>query len=57
LGKKKERKKQKKTLKKLYEAGIINSKKIKGSCCKKYTKGENKRCGKCPCFDLIKKVA
>ncbi|SNY95354.1 hypothetical protein SAMN06265377_1022 [Flagellimonas pacifica] len=29
----------------------------KTKCCKKYKKGENKRCKRCPCFDLLKKVA
>tara|TARA_R110002049_G_scaffold285400_1_gene466278 strand:+ start:24380 stop:24550 length:171 start_codon:yes stop_codon:yes gene_type:complete len=51
------KKKQKKKLKKLQDLGIITSEKVKSSCCKKYKKGENKRCKKCPCFDLLKKVA
>ena len=51
--KKKEKKKLKKALlKELPSAGNVKSK-----CCKKYKKGENKRCKKCPCFDLLKKVA
>lgn len=54
---KKEKKQQKKALKTLHEAGIINADKVKSKCCKKYKKGESKRCGKCPCFDLLKKVA
>ena len=29
----------------------------KTKCCKKYKKGENKRCDRCPCYDLLKKVA
>ena len=29
----------------------------KSKCCKKYKKSEAKRCKKCPCFDLIKKIA
>ena len=29
----------------------------KTKCCKKYKKGENKRCNRCPCYDLMKKVA
>ena len=29
----------------------------KTKCCKKYKKGESKRCTKCPCYDLLKKVA
>jgi len=31
--------------------------KLKPECCKKYKKSEKKRCKKCPCFDLMKKVA
>ncbi|MGC6432378.1 MAG: hypothetical protein ACON5F_15140 [Jejuia sp.] len=54
MGKKK---KQKKAIKKLNEMGMELPKKVKSSCCKKYKKGENKRCKKCPCFDLLKKVA
>ena len=33
------------------------SQNVKSKCCKKYKKGENKRCGRCPCYDLLKKVA
>jgi len=51
------KKKQKKALKKLRKLGIELPEKVKSSCCKKFKKGENKRCKKCPCFDLIKKVA
>lgn len=29
---------------------IVQGKKIKKKCCKKYKKG--KRCKRCPCFDL-----
>lgn len=28
----------------------------KSKCCKKYKKGEHKRCGKCPCGDLLKSL-
>jgi len=56
LGKKKE-KKQKYILETLHKAGVINAEKVKSKCCKKHKKGEHKRCGKCPCFDLLKKVA
>lgn len=28
----------------------------KSKCCGKYKKGEKKRCGRCPMFDLIKKA-
>ncbi|WP_197276043.1 hypothetical protein [Mangrovimonas sp. TPBH4] len=58
MGKKKDKKKKKKeAIKQLHASGIINADKVKSSCCKKYKKGENKRCKKCPCFDLLKKVA
>jgi hypothetical protein len=49
--------KYKKALKELQLLGIEVPKKVKKDCCKKYIKGENKRCKKCPCFNLIKKVA
>jgi len=51
------KKKQKKALKKLEKAGVILSCKVKSSCCEKYKKKEVKRCKKCPCYDLLKKVA
>jgi len=51
------KKKHKKAIKKLEKAGIVLSKKVKSSCCEKYKKAESKRCKKCPCFDLLKKVA
>lgn len=49
--------KKKKASKKSHKLGIELQKKVKSNCCKKFKKGENKRCKKCPCFDLIKKVA
>jgi len=51
------KKKKKKAIKELKRIGIITTDKVKSSCCKKFKKGENKRCKKCPCFDLFKKVA
>jgi len=51
------KKKYKKALKELQSLGIELPKKVKKDCCKNYLKGENKRCKKCPCFDLIRKVA
>ena len=51
------KKKQKKAVKKLHKAGIISSCNVKSSCCSKYKKSEKKRCKKCPCYDLLKKVA
>jgi len=29
----------------------------KTKCCEKFKKSESKRCKRCPCFDLMKKVA
>jgi len=55
--KKKDKKLKKKRLVKLSEKGIDSLGKVKRKCCKKYKKAESKRCKKCPCFDLIKKVA
>jgi hypothetical protein len=49
---KKVRKLQEKALKALAKEG-----KVKSKCCAKYKKGEHKRCGKCPCFDLLQRVA
>lgn len=51
------KKKQKKAAKKLRKLGFDVPEKVKTSCCKKFKKGENKRCKKCPCFDLVRKVA
>jgi hypothetical protein len=36
---------------------MAKASKLKSKCCAKYQKGEQKRCGKCPCFDLLKRVA
>ncbi|WP_229720447.1 hypothetical protein [Winogradskyella helgolandensis] len=58
MGKKKKNKKLKKErIKVLAAAGIETLDNVKSKCCKKYKKAENKRCKKCPCFDLLKKVA
>jgi hypothetical protein len=57
MGKKKNKKLREKRLKYLSEEGIDALGKVKKKCCKKYKKSEKKRCKKCPCFDLIKKVA
>ena len=29
---------------------------FKSSCCEKYKKSENKRCARCPMYDLLKKI-
>ncbi|MBP1840450.1 hypothetical protein [Formosa algae] len=61
MGKKKDKKVKKKELKKakavLLNAGVKVSSKCKTKCCDKYLKSEKKRCSKCPCFDLLQKVA
>lgn len=56
---KKEKKKLKKALKKQHKAILkeMVPKGCKTKCCKKYQKCEAKRCSRCPCFDLLKKVA
>ena len=58
MGKKKKNKKLKKErIKVLQTSGFDALGKVKSKCCKKYKKAESKRCRKCPCFDLLKKVA
>ena len=58
MGKKKKDKKLKRERIKVLESfGCDSLGKVKSKCCKKYKKAECKRCKKCPCFDLIKKVA
>ena len=55
--KKKNKKLKKERLKVLETCGVEALGKVKAKCCKKYKKAENKRCKKCPCLDLLKKVA
>ncbi len=55
--KKKDTKLKKQRLLHLKEQGQESLGKVKSKCCKKYKKAESKRCKKCPCFDLLKKVA
>ncbi|MCA0131409.1 hypothetical protein [Winogradskyella alexanderae] len=58
MGKKKKGKKLKKErIEVLKSCGLDGLGKVKSKCCKKYKKAEHKRCKKCPCFDLLKKVA
>ena len=57
MGKKKDKKLKKERIKILQSSGFDGLGKVKPECCKKYKKAEHKRCKKCPCFDLIKKVA
>jgi hypothetical protein len=53
----KDKKKAKKKEKKALKRALSTTGKVKSKCCKKFEKGEHKRCKKCPCFDLLKKVA
>lgn len=48
--------KKKKDKKKLLK-NIKVAENCKSRCCEKYKKSGNKRCSRCPMFDLIKKVA
>ncbi|WP_299529925.1 hypothetical protein [Ulvibacterium sp.] len=60
MGKKKKvTKKKLKKLEKAQKAALrkLTPKSCKTKCCSKYKKGEPKRCSRCPCFDLLKKVA
>jgi hypothetical protein len=57
MGKKKDKKIKKKQLERVTIHGKSEKKKLKSKCCKKYKKSEKKRCKKCPCFDLLQKVA
>jgi hypothetical protein len=55
--KKKDKKLRKERIEILQTSGFDASRKMKSKCCKKFKKAEHKRCKKCPCFDLLKKVA
>jgi len=61
LGKKKKKagKKRRKALKRTRKESLMGFPPCacKETCCEKYLKSEKKRCSRCPCFDLIKKVA
>ncbi len=58
MGKKKKGKKLKKERTRLLQTSSFDSlNNVKPKCCKKYKKAEHKRCKKCPCFDLLDKVA
>ncbi len=57
MGKKeKEKDKKKKKIRNILD-NIKKPSNCKSSCCEKYKKGEKKRCGSCPMFDLLKKVS
>ncbi|NGY36578.1 hypothetical protein FQU23_003520 [Flavobacterium sp. XN-5] len=53
MGKKKKNKESKKDKNKLLENGEF-AKGLKSECCEKYLKNEDKRCKRCPRFDLPK---
>ncbi len=55
--KKEKSKKRKKADKAIRLPKVSGATKLKSKCCDKYRKGEHKRCKKCPCFDLLQKVA
>jgi hypothetical protein len=57
VGKKEKDKKKKKKDKKKILQDIKVAENCKSTCCEKYKKREDKRCKRCPMFDLIKKVA
>jgi hypothetical protein len=57
MGRKKDKKLKKERIKVLDTSGLNSLNKVKSKCCKKYKKTESKRCKKCPCYDLLKKVA
>tara|TARA_R110000868_G_scaffold382665_1_gene649297 strand:+ start:86 stop:259 length:174 start_codon:yes stop_codon:yes gene_type:complete len=57
MGKKKNRKLKKERLLAIQQKGPEILGEVHEECCKKFKKSEKKRCDKCPCFDLIKKIA
>ena len=57
MGNKKNKKLKKERIKVFETSGFHALDKVKPKCCKKYKKAECKRCKKCPCLDLLKKVA
>ena len=57
MGKKKDKALKEERIHQLKSNGCCVIGKCKIKCCKKYKKSEAKRCKKCPCLDLLKKVA
>jgi ferric iron reductase protein FhuF len=57
MSKKEKEKDKKKKKEKDNPDKIKKADKCKSSCCEKYKKGEKKRCGNCPMFDLKKKAS
>lgn len=56
MSKKKDKKDPKKKEQKKLLKSLKIAKKTKSKCCESYKKGEDKRCSRCPKFDLIKKL-
>ena len=54
LSKKKKNKEKKKDKKESHKKDVPKGK-LKSKCCENYKKGEDKRCKRCPRFDLGKK--
>gem|GEM_PF-1222174 len=54
LGKKEKEKEKSKEYKKLLKKLKVSDN-CKSKCCEKYKKSEDKRCARCPMFDLIQK--
>lgn len=57
MSKKEKSKEKKKDKKGKLLNDIKNVENCKSKCCDKYKKNENKRCGRCPMFDLLKNVS
>jgi len=57
MGKKKNKKLRNERLLAIKQYGSEILGEVKDECCDKFMKSEKKRCEKCPCFDLILKIA
>jgi len=57
MGKKKNKKLRKKRPLSIQQNGSGILGEVKDECCEKFMKSEKKRCEKCPCFDLLMKIA
>ena len=57
MGKKKKKDKAKKETKAAIQfVAVKPPKNCKSKCCKKFKKGEHKRCKRCPMYDLLKQA-
>jgi len=56
VSKKEKNKDKDKKQKKLLLKSLLVSDDCKSECCEKYKKSEDKRCKKCPMFDIFKKL-